>query len=204
MLADWEVQALREGRKTQLRRPVDLRKPRSCSRYVHPDALLPADVLSRYPHPEPGDLLWVCEDGSISLEGDAWMYPDHGGKLGPGAPAGSECWCREWRDCRAAFMPRWASRITLEVTSIRAERLCDISEADALAEGCMPTPCDQGLVESCAPGSMERELAEHLKGGQLTAKFNFEVLWKDLFWKAAPLSSKPWVLVQGIKAVVLP
>lgn len=75
----------------------------------------------------------------------------------------------QWRP--SIFMPRWASRITLEVTSVRAERLQEISEADAAAEGIAHVPPDSRLVPLYAQ------------------------LWDSLNAKRAPWASNPWVFV---------
>lgn len=81
------------------------------------------------PHGQPGDRLWVRE---------TFGHFERNDNFTPGCEvfyrADGECLAIEpWRP--SIHMPRWASRITLEVTSVRLERLQDISEADAQAEG---------------------------------------------------------------------
>lgn len=73
-------------------------------------------------------------------------------------------------------MPRWASRITLEITNIRVERLNDISEEDALAEGILPDDGDCGYsyvnehkfdCECCETASMKfRNLWNKINGAE--------------------------------------
>lgn len=63
-------------------------------------------------------------------------------------------------------MPRWATRITLELTGVRVERLQDISEADAIAEGIERSPrTGRWLPGNCAePEWAFRELWEQING----------------------------------------
>jgi hypothetical protein len=86
-----------------------------------------------------GDLLWVRETWRTDEVWDG--HPNRNiPKGGSVMYLADEGWngivAFGWGRYRLGmFMPRWASRITLEVTGVRAERLQDISEADAIAEG---------------------------------------------------------------------
>ena len=87
------------------------------------------------------------------------------------------------------FMPRWASRITLEVASIRIDRVQDISEDDALSEGIT-------MVESGGLGIEGTNIDE---GCAIDA---YQILWDSINSKRGyPWSSNPWVWVTEFKQV---
>jgi len=94
-------------------------------------------LKSRYG--QPGDRLWVKETWAHHVQAiGAKRYED-----GPFVYAADGEFAEQYRiDGKwkpAIFMPRWASRILLEITEIRVERLQDISEADAIAEDAVPS-----------------------------------------------------------------
>jgi hypothetical protein len=137
------VRAILEGRKTQTRRVAKQTANGHLKQLGGHRRWHPADPEARLasPYGQPGDRLWVREAWAY-YGGDEYLYQQQ-----------NECvWYRahdigdpvpgvRWRP--SIHMPRWASRITLEVTGVRVERLQDISEADAVAEGIeAPPPAD--------------------------------------------------------------
>lgn len=91
------------------------------------------------PHGQPGDRLWVREAWRAPTGIFDGMPPRD---IRPGTPIryeadglNSSTTFSTGKLRPSMFMPRWASRITLEIVSVRVERLQDISEADAQAEG---------------------------------------------------------------------
>lgn len=131
------VRALLAGTKTQTRRPVKLTdsgrvKAVGSNRNWHPED---SEAVSACPHGAVGDWLWVretwatlpCFDHfkpSLLTSADApFLYC-----------AGSSVDVPIWRP--SIFMPRFVSRITLEITAVRIERLNEINGQEAWAEGC--------------------------------------------------------------------
>ncbi|MGI4875260.1 MAG: hypothetical protein ACRYFX_29235 [Janthinobacterium lividum] len=158
------VQALLAGAKTQTRRiayprtaklythhehyfPL-LGKPGQCVAVVvtRPDEDVkewPADVVKASPHGQPGDRLWVREAWRTldihdelkpsDLDSQVPIIFEADGVSSDGSKELAQVFKGRYRSAR--FMMRHQSRLLLEITAVRCERLQDISEADAVAEG---------------------------------------------------------------------
>lgn len=90
-----------------------------------------------------------------------------------------------WRYKVGRFMPRWASRITLEVTGVKVERLQDISEEDAKAEGCAPTTCANVLSP---------------QDGFPSFRSAFAILWQSINGPGS-WDANPWVAAYSFRVV---
>jgi len=110
------VRALLEGRKTQTRRII---KPQPDQECVPPPGWPPVRIAV-------GDSLWVRENWRPVHSGD----PSRGARYMADLSGPDQT---KWKP--SIHMPRWASRLTLVVTGVKVERLQDISEEDAIAEG---------------------------------------------------------------------
>lgn len=165
------VRALLDGRKTQTRRVVkpmrsqEFLKPELLSQaptariiddwaaFEHPKGGPLTSI--RCPYGVPGDRLWVREThliydahGQHRADGERWgpwgglptRLSEDRTKIAYFREGFDRCDPGHWRT--SIHMPRWASRLTLEITEVRVERLQDISEADAIAEGATPRPIE--------------------------------------------------------------
>jgi hypothetical protein len=144
LLTGTTVRAIIDGRKHQLRRPM---LPRPEARpwgtvWKHKTGDIccePGDIPGIYAPWHPGDRLWVREtfdapEGSTSRKECAYRA-DYARD-----PDGAR-----WRP--SVQMPRWASRLELEVCGVRVARLHDIDDAGARLEGCSgfdPEPAAEG------------------------------------------------------------
>lgn len=197
------VRAILEGRKTQTRRIV---KPQpnplmlkdgvelECRTMLDGEfrvnhALCCSDGLPAYqylcPYGQAGDRLWVRETWARDSEDGALFYR---ADLGQGGEA--DDWERNriegapnyrWRP--SMFMPRWASRILLEITDVRLERVKDITGMDAKCEGA-PVP-DHAVANGT-----------HLAW----ARGWFRLLWGEING-ADSWDANPWVWVIEFKRV---
>lgn len=175
-----------------------------------------SEALSACPYGQPGDRLWVRETYALShrddnteatpKDRDAWDWPpvyradgeDQGGGWTRRMPSGVERWIAPpWRP--SIHMPRWASRLTLEVTSVRVERLHDITEDDARAEGVdwsRPEPYGEKWDDDRED---PREVG-YPPAGASFARDNFRRLWSSINGPES-WAANPWVWVVGFRRV---
>lgn len=136
------------------------------------------------PYGKPGERLWVRETWTDEVAEENILYRADGeidyGKGGRGK------WSPRWKP--SIFMPRKHARIFLEIVNVRVERLQEISEQEAKAEGVEPEFANEEYMQA--------------HGGALTGaqyRYGFHKLWGEINGKRAPWSSNPWVWVVEFK-----
>ncbi|MCL8292490.1 morphogenetic protein [Klebsiella oxytoca] len=201
------VRAILDGRKTQTRRPVKfpvLDKNLGCELAGNELAgELSAGNYLNSAFGKPGDRIWVretfqgplfdydlmdsyCKDPTPFEKPEFCVYKADGVPAPEFYDADDELHCC-WRP--SIHMPRWASRILLEITEVRVERLNSIHDVDAMREGIQNlTTCSH--ADFGIPGVVN---AQHPVRA-------FQLLWESIYgaesWKA-----NPWVWVIEFKRI---
>jgi hypothetical protein len=202
------VRAVLDGTKILTRRQVRSTGLYAIDAAIHGEAVAArelANLATQCPHGQPGDRLWVREAWRSAADLDKYsgsqiadLCLDAGYSV-PWAPIQYEAdgARRDWQHTgipreggppqrgryrHARFMPRWASRLILEVTGVRVERLQNISDEDARAEGCDPWHDLRGV-----PNVTVGEMAHGYRRA-------FRHLW-DLINGDGAWDANPWVWV---------
>lgn len=151
-----------------------------------------------------GDHLWVRETFATLEPGSYEPVTPHDGYAQIVRYAASDRLANSDRDVRgfnwrpSIHMPRWASRITLEITGVRVERLQDISEQDALAEGVRrreSTP----VTDPAYCNYLAANLNDASEWFDLPSD-SFISLWQSIYG-AESWQANPWVWVIEFKRV---
>ncbi len=217
------VRAILEGRKTQTRRVVkpipQMVTDKSITTWEGDAAALMRlfDQVGRAcPYGQPGDRMWVRETwqgplidddlDSDELPRNEYEKPEFCQYAADGGPTPEfmtedDELVRRWRP--SIHMPRWASRITLEITGVRVQRLHEISEEDAIAEGVHPAQGMRGEDDLMVHQVVSAH--EGLAGGLGTFPFpkaRFVLLWDSINGKYPNnWNANPWVWAIEFKRV---
>ena len=180
------VRALLAGTKTQTRRIVK----RQALEWLQPGMFAPEYVANPEnglcPYGQPGDRLWVRE----AFQRDPFKYGEYVYRASVRAETVFDKWTP------SIHMPRRASRITLEVTAARVERLQDISEDDAKAEGICALP-----IQTAEPGCWWT--ADVSAGAALhgrTPAGAYRLLWEQINGPGS-WDANPWVWVVEFRRI---
>jgi hypothetical protein len=196
------VRAMLDGSKTQTRRIAKNRKDPDIGCDMAPCEIAgePAAMQARIcPYGQPGERLWVREtwQGPMWEENEPWpenaylpahcQYAADGGRR-PEYVDADDNYRQGWRP--SIHMPRWASRILLEIVSVSVERLNDISAEDARAEGVD--------AELAAAGALHGPSRTTLLP---VTVHGFAHLWESING-AGSWDANPWVWVIEFRRVV--
>lgn len=200
------VRAILDGSKTQTRRVV---KPQPSIPLRSEDTTISGrssaeeaweQILKWCPYGQPGDRLWVRETwGIYDGDGMPYDYPNGIPKTCPDGfhasyPADDESGIIgdvfKWRP--SIHMPRWACRIELEIVSVRVERLQEISEEDAIAEGVSPVNGARG-EDDIATGNFPTATPWPVR--------RYALLWNSINGDTNAWESNPYVWVVEFRRV---